>query len=542
MGKTTRSRRSLLLLAPAVFFALFFAYPLIQILAESFKRSEGGLVEFLVVLRDPMLRKVAMFTFWQAAISTLITILVALPGANLMARHSFGSKRLLRALITVPFVLPTVVVATAFWGLTGSGSWLEQSFGWSLGRGIWPILLAHVFFNYSVVVRIVGSYWSQLDPAMEEAAETLGASWFRKFIWVTLPRLLPALGAAGSLVFLFTFTSFGIVLLLGDITSSTLEVEIHRQILFLFDLPTAAVLALLQMAFVVVILAVQSSLESRLVKAHSSPVLRNLTRPRRSKLFWNVAFMLVGVVTPLAVLVERSLSTGDGYGLRYYRALGKSRRGTTLFISPLEAVRNSLWIATQATAIALALGFLVAAGLVGLRSRTKVWASALMLVPLGTSAVTLGFGMLIAFDESPFNFRSQSWLVPVAQALIASPFVVRVMLPMWTSIRSNLADAAAVLGASPWMTFLHVELPLLLRGIVVATGFAFAVSLGEFGATVFLARSSEPTVPVAIFRFLSRPGELNFGQAMALSTILMLLVIASVLVIERFSSEEMSDL
>jgi thiamine transport system permease protein len=161
------------------------------------------------------------------------------------------------------------------------------------------------------------------------------------------------------------------------------------------------------------------------------------------------------------------------------------------------------------------------------------WLDALVMLPLGASAVMLGFGFVIAFDDPPLELRSSPWLVPIAQALVAAPFVVRIVAPALRSIDERLHEAAAVLGASPAQVWREVDLALILRALGVAAGFAFAISLGEFGATVFVARADWPTVPVAIFRFLGRPGELNAGQAAALSVVLMVLTTSAVLAADR---------
>jgi len=157
----------------------------------------------------------------------------------------------------------------------------------------------------------------------------------------------------------------------------------------------------------------------------------------------------------------------------------------------------------------------------------------LVLIPLGASAVMLGLGFLIAFDTPPLDIRAAPWIVPVVQALVAIPFVVRIMVPTLRSIDPRLREAAALLGASPGRVRREVDLPIVARGLAVAAGFAFAISLGEFGATVFLARPDRPTLPVAIFRFLGRPGEVNVAQAYALAVVLMAVTVLSVLLVER---------
>lgn len=508
-----------MLAGPLAFVGLFFVYPLVSILAEGMRRSGDPWSLIEDVASDPDLRGVVLFTLFQAVLSTVLTLAIGLVGAAVLGRYRLRGGRLLTALVTVPFVLPTVVVALAFRELLGS-------------RGLVPILIAHAFFNVAVVVRTVGGYWARLDPAPAEAAAMLGAPPWRVLTTVTLPRLRPAIAAASAIVFGFCFTSFGVVLLLGTVGTSTIEVEIHRQALFLFELPIASVLAVVQLVLVGLVLVVQAVLERDLVRRQGAVVVAGNESPggvARVVAPLAAAALAVFSLTPLAVVVSRSLRVGSGWGLDNYRNIESTARGTTLFVSSGEAIANSLTTAVAAALLAVALGLAVAAALAD--GRAASWVQALALVPLATSAVTLGLGMLIALDEGVLDFRGEWWLVPVAQALVATPFVLRLVLPRWVAVRTRLSEAAAVLGAAPAQRFWSVELPLIRPMVVAAAGFALAVALGEFGATVFVAPTDRPTVPVAIFRALGRPGAANLGQAMALSTILMFLTLASVLAV-----------
>ncbi|MET7681612.1 iron ABC transporter permease [Streptomyces sp. NPDC005423] len=541
-----------LMAGPVAFFAVFFAYPVAAIVARGL-HPDGvwRLGRIGDVLARSDIRHVLWFTTWQAFASTALTLLVALPGAYVFARFAFPGKQVLRAAVTVPFVLPTVVVGTAFLALVGRGGLLDDLWGVRLDTTVWAILLAHVFFNYAVVVRTVGGLWAQLDPRQEEAARVLGASRWGAWRRVTLPALAPAVAAAALMVFLFTFTSFGVVQILGGPTFSTLEVEIYRQTSELFDLSTAAVLTIVQFVAVGAILAVHA----RTVRRRES-VLRlvdpagTARRPRGAGQWALLGGVLVSVAVllllPLAVLVARSL---DAPGFRYYRAL-TSADGGTFLVAPIAAIGNSLEYAVAATGIAVVIGGLAAAALTRLPpSRLRQNAGtpvadrlvrgfdALLMLPLGVSAVTVGFGFLIALDKPPLELRSSWILVPLAQALVGVPFVVRTMLPVLRAVDGRLREAAAVLGASPSRVWREVDLPLVRRALLIAAGFAFAVSLGEFGATVFIARPDNPTLPVAVARLLARPGDLNYGQAMALSTILMVVCAVALLVLERLGPQ-----
>lgn len=532
---------------PLAFFGLFFAYPVGAIVGRGLKTDTGWQFGRIgEVLARPDIAGVLWFTTWQALASTALTLLIALPGAYAFARFEFPGKQLLRAVVTVPFVLPTVVVGTAFLALVGRGGLLDELWGVRLDTTVWAILLAHVFFNYAVVVRTVGGLWAQLDPRQEEAARVLGAGRFAAWRRVVLPALAPAVAAASLMVFLFTFTSFGVVQILGGPAYSTLEVEVYRQTAQLLDLPTAAVLTMVQFAAVGLILAVHArTVRKRETALRLVDPGRTAHPPRgwaqRSLLGGVLLTVALLIVLPLGVLVERSFDAPGGYGLAFYRALqDEGAGGGTFLVPPLEAVGNSLEYALAATAIALVIGGLAAAALTRRAGRFVRGFDALLMLPLGVSAVTVGFGFLITLDEPPLDLRTSWILVPLAQALVGVPFVVRTMLPVLRAVDARLREAAAVLGASPLRAWREVDLPLVRRALLIAAGFAFAVSLGEFGATVFIARPDQPTLPVAVARLLGRAGELNYGQAMALSTILMLVCAVSLLALERLRPDKTS--
>ncbi|WP_205752505.1 ABC transporter permease [Cryptosporangium phraense] len=514
--------RAALAVVPLAFLAVFFAYPVASLVGLGL----GGDGPGLGLLTDSGVRHVLWFTVWQAVASTVLTVLVALPGAAVLARFDLPGRAVIRALVTVPFVLPTVVVGAAFLALIGPDGLL----GIELDRTVWAILAAHVFFNYAVVVRIVGSVWAQLDRRQEEAARMLGSSRFAAFRRVTLPALRPAIAAASSVVFLFTFTSFGIVQILGGPEYATLEVEIYRRTVYQLDLSGAAVLSLVQFFAVAVLLALDGLLTG---KARASRLVEPAPRRPRGRLEWafvgaNLVVLVVLLMAPLAVLVERSFANGLGS----WKALASSDSSSVLPVPAWQTVATSLQYAVIATALAVVVGVCAAVVLTRPGRLGGVFGLLLML-PLGTSAVTVGFGFLVALDEPPLDLRDSPLLVPCAQALVAVPFVVRAVLPVLRAIDNRLREAAAVLGAPPLRVWWRVDLPLVWRALAAATGFAFAISLGEFGATVFIARADSPTIPVAIAILLGRPGEVNSGQAMALATILMVLCSVTLVVLDR---------
>ena len=533
---STRGRWALLTL-PLAFFAVFFVWPVVAIVSRGLDTPDGwDLSPIVDVVTDPVIRRVAWFTLWQAVVSTIATLVIGLPGAALFARYSFRGKRVIWAALVVPFVLPTVVVGIAFLGVLGPSG----SLGVDLSGTIWAVLIAHVFFNYAVVVRTVGGFWAGLDPSLVETAKVLGASPGKAFREVTWPLLRPSVAAAASIVFLFTFTSFGVVLILGGVGNRTLEVEIYDQTARFLRLDVAAGLAVVQLAFVVVTLAWFARTQQRRAVALRPASAADTARPvvgwrARSFLVANLAVMAALLAVPLLTLVAKSLQTpGGGWGTDSFRALTTNPRGSTAFVPPVEAIANSLSFALVATLLAVVLGGLAAWAIVaGGGGGGWQWIDAALMVPLGTSAVTVGFGFLLALGRPPLDLRDSLWLIPIAHAVVAMPFVIRLLVPALRALDPRLREAAAVLGAAPRQVWREVDLPVVSRALAAAAGFAFAVSLGEFGATVFLAQVDRPTLPVAIYRFLGRPGAVEFGQAMALATILMFVTVVVVLAIDR---------
>lgn len=504
-----RAARTLLVAGPLTFLAVFFLWPVGAILARGLVTDGSIRLHSLTdVWRDPGLRHVVGFTVAQAALSTVATLMVALPATAVLSRFRFRGRAAVVALLTMPFVLPTVVVGTAFRSLGITGS-------------LTAIVVAHVFFNVAVVVRVVGATWRGLDPREEDAARSLGAGPVRTFVTVTLPALRPAIVAAGSIVFLFCFTSFGVILILGGPRFATIETEIYRQTAQLLDLHTAAALSIVQLVAVVGALYAAGTMTGRVRSITRTAAGRRVPTSIRARMLLAVGLLpaVILVVVPLGDLTIRSLAHGG---------TGYTHLATTPFgapYSPLDAIVTSIEIAIVATVIAVALGITLATALTrpGRRARGARLTELLVLLPLGVSAVTVGFGFLIVFDTPPLDLRTSWWIIPIAHTLVALPFVVRTTVPVLRAIDPRQREAAAMLGAGPTQVWRAVDLPVVTHAAKVAAGFAAAISLGEFGATLFIVRPETTTVPVAIYRFLSRPGATNVDQALALATILMLL-------------------
>jgi thiamine transport system permease protein len=232
---------------------------------------------------------------------------------------------------------------------------------------------------------------------------------------------------------------------------------------------------------------------------------------------------LGALAIPLSVLLARSLSGS------FYRSLFEE---DPVVGTPVESVANSLMFAVVAMLLATLIGLLAATVITGRSGRVSRWFDLTLMLPLGTSAVTIGFGFIVALDW-PVDIRASIWLVPIAHALVAIPFVVRSTVPTLRSVPAETREAASVLGASPFRVWRSIDLPIVSRAALVGAAFAFIISLGEFGASSFVVRPASTTIPVMIYRLLARPGETSFGMAMALSVILALLTMGVVMAIDR---------
>lgn len=535
MAPRTKHRLGIAALAavPVAVLAVFFVLPVTGMVAQGFwadgRFDPGGVLD---VLARERVHRVLWFTAWSASAATMLTVVVGLPVSYVLYRLAFPGRQLLRAMVMVPFVLPTVVVGVAFRTLLAPSGPLG---GLGLDGTPTAIIAALVFFNISVVVRTVGGVWEGLDPRPGEAAAALGASPLQVFGTVTLPALRPAILSAATVVFLFCSTAFGVVLTLGGLRYATVETEIYLLTTQYLDLQGAAALSVLQLLVVTVLLVVTS-------RTKAGRVARAAVRPRRpsrrdAPLLLVTAAVLAFLVLPVATLVLRSLQVGDGWSTANYRNLG-SVGESALLVPVTEALANSFRIAIDATLLSVALGLAVSVVVSRVprgagERRTLGVLDGLFMLPLGVSAVTVGFGFLITLDEPPLDLRSSGLIVPVAQAMVALPLVVRTIAPVLRSIDDRQRQAAASLGAGPLRVLATVDLPLVWRPLLAGTGIAFAVSLGEFGATSFLARPDFPTLPVVVFHLIGRPGAENFGMALAASVVLAAVTVAVMGVVER---------
>jgi len=532
----------LLLLVPVTLLVVFFYVPLLSILQTGLW-DNGPTLKFLAsVLSNPYHRRVIGFTIAQALASTGLTLLIGLPGAYIFARYDFPGKRLIKAILTVPFVMPSVMVALGFILLFGRGGFVYDIIGRDPGiiyswKGI---LLAHAFYNFPVVVRMVSALWQRVNPHYEEMAMTLGARGFTLFRKVTLPLISPAIFASAMLTFVFCFLSFSIPLIIGGYQYATIEVDIFTSIMTLLDFRTGAALAVIQISLSLVFMYIYlRSLDAYSMREEQ----RILQRPKKLSIsdfrgikgvlmLLYAAFVMLFIVAPLLAVVYDSLHFNGAWSLENYRRIFSAEYNPMFGATTLDAIRNSLTFGFATVVLSLTIAVPLAYALHRWNFRGKRILDVLATLPLASSAITLGLGYIKVFSGTPLYYTP--WLLIAAYTIIAYPFVLRAVSTSLKKIRPNLREAALTLGAKEWTAFVKVELPLALGGLIVGAIFAFAMSIAELGATYMLAKPEYTTMTLAVYKFL---GARQFGSASALAVLLMAISTAGFILIERTGEE-----
>nr|WP_254922178.1 iron ABC transporter permease [Halorubrum sp. Ea8] len=496
------------------------------------------------------------FTAYQAALSTVASVALGLPAAFLLARFEFPGRRTLRSLTIVPFVLPSIMVAVGFVATFGTNGTLNAVLS-ALGLppvdlmfSLQAIVIAHAFYNAPLVARVTTAAWESVDARAVETARSLGAGPARAFRDVVAPQVYPAVLTGAALTFVFTFGTFPIVLALGGFQLATVEVFVYRLVRDL-SYAEAAALAIVELVISLGVLLAYLRYEARnTVNARGARPLprRPLlpAAPSAREVLPRVGLAAYAVVAavlflaPIGSMVLASVTGGDGaLTLEHYRFLvDRQRTGAAFQVRPWPAIRNSLAFASAATLMALPMGVVVAV-LTTRRYRGRKLVDAAAMAPLAVSGIVVGLGLLrgLVFGVEVAGWRiaaTGAVAIVVAHAVAGYPFVVRTVAPGLEGLDRSLIESARALGASRARVIRDVELPLVWPGVVAGAAFAFAVSIGEFTATVVLATGADAyTMPVAIERFIGR----RLGPATAMGVVLLVVTGLSFVVIERLGGE-----
>jgi len=521
-------------IAPGAFLGVLFVWPVARLLGL------GLSTPWLDGLLTVRTGRIVWFTTWQALACAAPCVALAIPSAYVLHVRRFRGQGAIRTLITVPFIMPTIVVAIAFTSLKNLPVLGPALFGHS---PVASIICAQVFMNYGLVVRAVGNAWSALDPSSENAAALDGAGRIRTFASITLPQLAGAISSSALLVFLYCTTSFGIVLVLGGGLVHSIETEMYVQALQHLDLGTTSGLALIQT--LITALAFAGFYRIGKPDLDLADGVSTRTRKQLDRRDWPAAlitFVVVAVliIAPMISLIVKAFTFNETLSLQNFAHLASFGARDLLSITVGQAALNSARNLLLAGALAMLVGTRVSYLLARPTTspRTRAVSDTLFQLPVGISSVVLGLGYLVTFSDGVFPLRS-SWLaVPLAQALIAIPLVIRLVYPAILSVDRDVTQGARTEGATDEQIWWLIQAPIIRGALRTAAGYVALISLGEFGAASFLVYGDQGTLPTVLYQLISRPGAQNYGMAMATSFVLMAVSFAVVAFVEMHSDKQ----
>ncbi|MFZ9512928.1 MAG: ABC transporter permease [Ilumatobacteraceae bacterium] len=455
--------------------------------------------------------------------STALALTVALPLAFVTANFKFKAQRLTTSLISLPFILPSIVVGVAFLQI------LPNNFH----RTAFALILAHVYFNFGFASRLISARWLQIHPHLDDAARTLGASPLKLFTTLTLPLLSKAIANAALIVFTLCFTSYGVVRVLGGPSRSTLETEIYFRAMQLGDVSGAMLLSALQVVIIALLFVVTTKASSKKFEQSTRPTITRQiplqTGRQKIVITTIISSATAFAIVPVLAIALKSINTDSRFTTSAWR---------TVFTNPeiTQSIAKTLIYAVIAMSLATLLGLLSACSVA--YNNNFRFISGLTTLPIVISAVSIGLGIIITFDTQPFDWRGAQLMLPLAHTLVALPLVMRIISPVLQAIPDSLRQASSVLGASPRQTWLNIDFKIIRRAAISAAAISATVSIGEFGASSFLARRGAETLPVMISRLLSRPGDSLQSQAFALATLLVMFSLAMIFVVDSFAKDK----
>lgn len=443
-------------------------------------------------------------TAFISAMSAVVSLTLGYPTGNWLATLR-RFKKITTSILLVPFLLPAFLIGLAFRPLIGDI--LDDP-----RVGVLAVIAAHALMNAGFIAVVTAA--SMVPREQVEAASIDGAS-PRAIAWrIQLPQQLPALSAAGLLVALYSATSFGLVITLGQGSVRTLETEIAVAALQRLDLRAAAFLALLQ-----TILTLMFFIFSRRMGASPTALFGfSETAAMPSPLGRIVGWGLIGVISwVLGGVVWRAVSSGSGLWGNLANLATRGERDV-LNVTVLGSVGNSFRNMLLAVTLSLAIAWWLSAKRVGLA----------VLIPIGLSPVVIGLGALVVSGYLPAAVAGSWWLLPIVQVIFLMPLAFQIISPARRSMSGELREAAQLDGANRLQVVGLIEIPILIKPLVAAGALVSLASFGEFGAARFLTYGSNETLPLVMFRLMSRPGGENLGMAMAAASIFIVLAIAVV--------------
>ena len=507
-----------LLWGPALFLGPLFFLPLLLVFLAA---DASG---FRYVAEPASMQRIAG-AVWMAFLSVLATFAVALPLAWFLHGRTFRFGRAMWAIHVAPFVMPVFVVVYGMRLTLGAqgplAAWGIDVLGWLGPLG--AVVIAHAFYNYGFAARLLASALDRRPKKMEEAAAILGASPLQTWRRITLPLLAPPIAAVAILVFLFSLASFGVIIFMAPGQVSTLETMLYSSMVGFPRHPErAAALGIVQLFVNLILLGAWVLLQRRAQRLPAATHAPSQAGLFASLMAWAIA--AIATVPVLRVLAGGFRWQGE-WSWEPWRALLQSAHpGHLAGFHFWQVLTRTLGYAAATVTLSVALTLALAYG--ARKFRWQRVAEAVAALPLGASSLLIGFGLYLAWSGPFLDLRGNPALIVIAHTLVAFPFTARALLPAFRAHDIRLDEAASTLGASPSQVAMRIHWPLLRPAVTVAAGFAVAMSLGDYGASLLLKNSQTMTMAVWIGQFEGFD-PLRRAQGVALTGLLGLLSITA---------------
>ena len=535
-----RLERFTLLFVPITFLAIFLVIPVLYTFKLSFSNLVNGnftIQNYVDVLSDSLNVYFIYWTFYESILSTILSIILGLGSSYILSHYSIPGKNLIRNLLTIPFLLPSITVLIGFIAVFGNSVYSSNG-----------IILANLFYNLPLMIRITELGWMSINPEYEVVAKSLSMNRITYFFKVELPHLTPSLLTASLLVFIYSFNNFATVLVFGGGQYNTIEVQIYY-LFFRLKFNQASALAIISLLINIVVIMVYLHFSS---KYQSNSInytydTGELQQYRRYSLknkfiryglfFLYATAIFIICVMPLIAIFEKSLVVNNTITFRNYdNLLGTIIQPYGLTVQ--QMINNSLFFAIIVLIISIVFSLLLNLGLHYKTTETKTpilsfeyITSIVVILPLMVSAVTLIYSIFSLYKTTPL-YNNISLIIIISHVLIAFPFANKIVASARATISQEMLDVGKSLGLNRRTLFFKIELPLLWSGILVAGIFSFAISIGEFAATYFITRSATATIPLGIYGMISHR---NIAGAAALSSLLIILTLGIFYLIDKFS-------
>ena len=493
-----------------------------------FLRSFSSGSTFFQTFTDPYTWRLLAFTVWESFLSALISVLLAIPFSVFFSRYTFFGRKAILTMSDAAFALPAILVVLGFVIYYGNNGMVNNALK-TISGGKWSvkilysfkaIILAHVYLNFPVAFSLITSALSSMPDAEEKASRLLGASGIKTFIRITVPKISGTILATFTLIFLFCFPSFLIVMSLGgNPRFFTIEAEIYKRTYTDVNPAGSASLAIFSFLVMALLLIATGYGRDEKKVRRSSHVLIKATGKRLAAAITLCIVILLFMAPPMLAILYRAFFTRDGaFTLKAWADIAtRSRSGTG---TSLSAVLNSLLIAFGSAFISVNMASAIAMGSVRTESR---FTTLLTSLPMAIGSVSMGLGFSFIAARMPFRNTAISYLlVLAAHIVVVMPFAVRTILPGARRIPERLPLAAKTLGGDSKEAYRLIERPLLKPYRRRAFAFAFALSLGEVNATLALSEGRVTTIPILIYKMIN---QYNYQGAAALAVILLTIAI-----------------